>query len=576
MKFHPREGSFMKFLTLLVLSLLSTSLFAVYKNNYYVPNIDWSKSSTIPLGETREDIFSFGSELEKVRKRGLKHAHQYPIEITGLVIPYRPMKNIFNLKSSNPFKILFNQIALAFSPIKKEEDIYKFLGLNNFNSPSDTGIYQIPFFEEPGSKRPFGAGLVNHELADAMNFSCAACHSGNLFGKTVVGMPNKTPRPYQFFSLGKRLTSLANADMFAFNTNATKAEKELYKLAKYNLKAVGVTEPPVLGLDTSLPHTSNGLMRRNPDAWATRNKKFEKRPRKSGIEKYQASSKPMPWWNLKYKTKWLSDGSVVAGNPLYMVILINEIGRGTDLEVLQEWLENNQEKVTELTTMVFAAKAPRYTDFFDVKEIDIEKAKRGEQHFLSSCKKCHGTYIKAWSGDNAEYLDDVEKLATTKVLYHEQTPVKDVGTDRQRWEAGQYLFKDLNSLQITKNWGVEFAHQEGYVPPPLEGIWTRWPYFHNNSIPNLCALMTPPHKRPKVFYVGEAKFKKRHFDQRCNGYHVGSKTPPEWKREGYRKFDTRRPGLSNSGHYRMFQNKDGSEKFSAAQKLELLEFLKTL
>ncbi len=563
----------MKFLTLLV---LTTSLYAVTQNDYYVPNVDWSKNSKIPLGETRLDVFDFGSELEKVRRRGLKHAHQYPIDITGLVIPYRPMKNIFNLKSSNPFKILFNQVALAFSPIKSEQDIYDYLGLNAFNSPNEKGIYQIPLFEGPDSERPFGAGLVQHKLGDAMNFSCAACHSGSLFGKTVVGMPNKTPRPYQFFSLGKRLTGLANADMFAFNTNANAKEKELYRLAKKNLKAVGVTEPPVLGLDTSLPHTSHGLMRRNPDAWATKNSMYERRPRKSGIEKFQASSKPMPWWNLKYKTRWLSDGSVVAGNPLYMVILINEIGRGTDLEELQTWIEDNPEKVTELTTMVFAAKAPRYTDFFDVQQIDIAKAQEGEKYFQQSCKKCHGTYEKAWNLPNADELSDVELLETTKVLYHEQTPVKDVGTDPQRYQAGEYLFRNLNALQLTKNWGVEFEAQEGYVPPPLEGIWTRWPYMHNNSIPNLCALMTPPSKRPKLFYVGEATDPQRHFDQKCNGYFVGSKTPREWKRDKYRRYDTRKPGLSNSGHYRMFLNKDGSEKYTAEQKLALLEFLKTL
>lgn len=567
----------MRIITLCAIAL-SFSALAVsnYPNTYYVPNVDWSKGASVPLGENRRDIFELGSDLPLVYNRGLRHAHQYPIEVTGLVIPYQSMVNVFNLESNNPFKILFNQVALAFSPLKKETDIYDFLGLNPFNSPSSKGIYQIPLFEGLNSKRPFGAGLVQHELAEAISFSCAACHSGSLFGKTVVGMPNKAAKPYQFFQLGKRLTKLATPEIFAFNTNSTQKEKELYALAKSNLRSVGVKLPPTLGLDQALAHTSAGLMRRNPDAWATKSRKYERSPRKSGIERFEASSKPMPWWNLKYKNKWLSDGSVVAGNPILMNILINELGRGTDLHELQEWLENNQNKVQELTAMAFATKAPRYTDFFGVHEIKIEKAKEGEKYFNESCKKCHGQYVKAWSQANADSLTAIEKLETVRVYYHEDTPVKNVGTDSQRYEASRYLYDDLNRLQLSANWEIEFESQEGYVPPPMEGIWSRWPYLHNNSIPNLCALMTPPSKRPMVFWVGEADDKEKHFDKECNGYYVGSKTPREWKRDKYRKYDTRRKGMSNSGHYKGFLNDDGSEKYTWAQKMALLEFLKTL
>ena len=42
--------------------------------------------------------------------------------------------------------------------------------------------------------------------------------------------------------------------------------------------------------------------------------------------------------------------------------------------------------------------------------------------------------------------------------------------------------------------------QEGYVPPPLVGIWMRYPYFHNGSAPTLCDVVTRPSQREKVFY----------------------------------------------------------------------------
>ena len=41
--------------------------------------------------------------------------------------------------------------------------------------------------------------------------------------------------------------------------------------------------------------------------------------------------------------------------------------------------------------------------------------------------KCHGEYERAEPVE-LTILSDVEKLKTVKVYYHEQTPVKEVGT----------------------------------------------------------------------------------------------------------------------------------------------------
>ncbi|NDF16292.1 hypothetical protein EB061_13410, partial [bacterium] len=100
--------------------------------------------------------------------------------------------------------------------------------------------------------------------------------------------------------------------------------------------------------------------------------------------------------------------------------------------------------------------------------------------------------------------------------------------------------------------GIVIEANSGYVAPPLEGIWSRFPYFHNNSIPNLCALMTPPEERPVVYWSGEMIDRDRDFDQTCVGYPTGAKTPHAWtsaKDRADHLYDTRRPGMSNAGHY---------------------------
>src|SRR5262249_26093042 len=121
--------------------------------------------------------------------------------------------------------------------------------------------------------------------------------------------------------------------------------------------------------------------------------------------------------------------------------------------------------------------------------------------------------------------------------------------------------------------------QKGYIPPPLEGIWARYPYLHNGSIPNLCAFMTSPNARPKKYYGGRASDRTRDFSQDCVGYRIGDAasglTAKEWQEEQY-LFDTARLGLSNSGHWDGIFSDENGEFFTPDQKGDLIEFLKTL
>ena len=46
-----------------------------------------------------------------------------------------------------------------------------------------------------------------------------------------------------------------------------------------------------------------------------------------------------------------------------------------------------------------------------------------------------------------------------------------------------------NRLKIFKDNGISLEpHPGSYVPPPLVGIWARWPYMHNNSS---CSVLHP-------------------------------------------------------------------------------------
>lgn len=538
---------------------------------------DWSDQAVIAPGTNRANIYNLdAATLESMKTAGYKHAMNYPVSVTGLLIPYQPLLNFFNADSNNPLKKLILQMGKNYTGFKSETELYEWLGLNQFNAPTATGIYKMPY--PNGKKDQFyvGAGLVTTSHGMGLTFSCFACHSANLFGTTVMGLTNKRPHANKFFHMARGVVPYIPNSIFKIGTKANAGEVLMFERTKKNLVSIGATVPQVLGLDTSLPQIALSLARRNEDEYATKNKMYEKFPRHNELETFIADSKPLPWWNLKYKTHWLADGSITAGNPILTNILWNEIGRGADLKELEVWMQQNKKTIDELTVAAFATEAPRWTDFFPASSIHLERAKKGEQIFANRCQKCHGEYQKAWSAENASDLNAVEILYTTKVIYHEQTPVKNVGTDNQRAQGVKAYADSLNALAISKWMKTTVVPQDGYVPPPLVGIWARYPYLHNNSIPSLCALLTRPEKRPVTFVQGPAINPATDYDQECVGYPVGEKIPAAWRKDKEAVFVANQEGLSNLGHAKMFIGEKGEELLSADDKMNLINFLKTL
>src|SRR5258707_8304715 len=51
--------------------------------------------------------------------------------------------------------------------------------------------------------------------------------------------------------------------------------------------------------------------------------------------------------------------------------------------------------------------------------------------------------------------------------------------------------------------------RRGYFAPRLVGIWSRFPYLHNGSVPNLAALLESPELRPRAFSLSDAGDERR-------------------------------------------------------------------
>ena len=533
-----------------------------------IPEPDWSSNAQIdPSGRPNPYGWTDAVFEEKVRK-GKLHALQYPLEITGLLVPERQALRVLDSKPGDPLFGLMKSILSLGSEFKDFKGFWKWLGLHDY--PEVEG--EIPFPKGVRPEQPMGVSLIERNGVRGVTLSCAACHSASLFGRPVLGLTNRFPRANSFFIHGKQATRWISPELFRSMTGANRKEVRMYAETRERIDSVGLKMPETLGLDTSLAQVALSLARRAETPWAERDPVSAARPRPNPLETEVADSKPAPWWTVKYKTRWLSDGSVISGNPIFTNFLWNEIGRGADLPELVNWMEQNREIIEDLTTAVFATRSPKWEEFLAAYPIETERARRGERMYRESCAGCHGHYDKSWQGPNAG--------STVGIRYPTRTKVKDVGTDPGRRQGMRELARALNPLRFSQQYDIVIEEQAGYVPPPLDGIFARFPYFHNNSIPNLCALMTPPSSRPRTYYSGEVKDPSRDFDPECVGYPVGSKTPVAWRTARDSKehlFDTTRPGLSNEGHYRkIFTREDGSEKFTPSEKRDLIEFLKTL
>ncbi|MDR3607218.1 MAG: hypothetical protein P4M08_07555 [Oligoflexia bacterium] len=485
--------------------------------------------------------------------RGKIHAQVYPVSVTGALPPYRPLA----------------KVMAAISQIRSLDDLFGWIGMHPYPENDATGIYFAPRPDPAQAGPRMGVGLIETPDGTAFTLSCAECHSANLFGKTVLGMTNRFPRANETFVAAKIGSELITDSMLRNFGDATDGEIRMFHRLREHLKSVGAKIPATIGLDTSLAQVALSLARRNDDPYATPSADAAKNPRPEPLENQVADSKPAVWWNVKYKDRWLSDGSVVAGSPIFTNLLWNEIGRGGDLVQLENWFAENEGVIRELTSAVFSAEAPRFTDFFPPERLSLDRAKHGESIFNQHCAGCHGTYEKAWSRSDAASLSPTQLLETTLVNYLQKTFVVDVGTDPGRYLGMTSLERDLNPLEISQKNGIVIRAQKGYVPPPLVGIWARWPYFHNNSAPTLCAVLTRHEDRPSGYYAGEANDPGTDFDLPCNGY-------PENRFGWSAYYDTAREGMSNSGHDEGIFLKNGEELLTSDEKSDLIVFLQTL
>jgi hypothetical protein len=250
------------------------------------------------------------------------------------------------------------------------------------------------------------------------------------------------------------------------------------------------------------------------------------------------------WWNFHKRPRWYIDGFAQSGHRGLMQFALVEENDGAKF---REW----EPGLREIHAYLQSLRPPTYPD-----PIDRDLAAEGARVYAAHCSECHGVYRQQGGRIEHDYPS-------------RRVPLKVVGTDHVRLTALTPTAREL----YAESWFAEYGRQEtvtdpeGYVAPPLDGIWASAPYFHNGSVPTLWHVLNPA-ERPIVW---------KPLEEGYDGERVGlkfdavdripaSETDIAARR---RYFDTRRFGKSAAGH-------DFGAALDANEQRSVLEFLKTL
>jgi len=233
-------------------------------------------------------------------------------------------------------------------------------------------------------------------------------------------------------------------------------------------------------------------------------------------------------WNLQIRQGHLLNWS--GDTPAVRSVLIDS-ALGLGAPAGEPFLKRMGEMEAYLNTLSY----PKYPF-----PIDTALAEKGKAIYAAQCATCHDP--------------GSPKVGTV-------IPIAEIGTDRERLDTWSQQAAD-RANEAVKNLGItrpNMVKNNGYLSPPLDGLWLRAPYLHHGAVPNLRDLLEVPEKRTPVFY--------RAYDVYDPGA-VGFRSDGSEAAQAGTLFDTRQRGNGNGGHLY-------GTGLPAAEKQALIEYLKT-
>ncbi len=195
--------------------------------------------------------------------------------------------------------------------------------------------------------------------------------------------------------------------------------------------------------------------------------------------------------------------------------------------------------------------------------IDAELAAEGQALFGRSCARCHGHYDGAGPGYQSRRID--ADVIGTDALY----PTALDQRFRDRLVGFLTERPDGTQVEIVPD---DVADQ-GYIAPPLHGVWATAPYLHNGSVPTVEHLLNYDVRieledSGSHAWVVEDPNAYDHSRMGLQARFLGADERLA-RRGDHRIRDSRRRGMGAMGH-------DFGQGLSATERSAIIEYLKTL
>jgi mono/diheme cytochrome c family protein len=364
----------------------------------------------------------------------------------------------------------------------------------------------------------------NGELVVAPN--CLQCHSQVFEGQLFVGMGNTFMDFTENRSIQKTAGNLYNM-LSLFGGKKFEASKNFLQATKTIAPGL-FTE--VRGVNSAGKLAALLVAHRDPVTL-----KWSDKPLMN-IPKEVVPTDVPAWWILKKKNAMFYNG-FGRGDFSKFLMASNLLTVSDTAEATEVYSHFN-----DVLTYINSIEAPKYP-----KQINDELAAQGQKLFNDNCSNCHGTYGETETYPNL--LIPASIISTDSALY------------KSNYSNPQFV------EWFNKSWFTSGANPaklvpyNGYIAPPLDGIWVTAPYLHNGSVPTLEGVLNSK-LRPTYW--------SRNFDNPEYDY-----ASPGWKYETHKDanrknvYNTTLAGYGNYGHY-------FGDKLSAAERTAVIEYLKTL
>jgi mono/diheme cytochrome c family protein len=378
---------------------------------------------------------------------------------------------------------------------------------------------------------PFNQTRFERDGIDLVSTNCLACHANYLpNGELVVGLGYEgdfTTNLGRLAELGRGLVDEEN-------------EREVEEYERWMQRVVATqsfVQTDTIGVNPADNLAGVLTAHRNPDTWEWLDDPWFELPDDEPIP----LSVP-PWWNVSKKNA-LYYTSIGRGDHARFMMAAALLCTDSEKEArkIDEWFVHVQ-------AYIESTEPPPYPY-----AIDRDLADSGKPIFEQTCSRCHGTYGADESYPNLVVgLDEVQ---TDPVLAREGLLS---ARNAVAW-LNRSFFGELSTA----------APAQGYVAPPLDGIWATAPYLHNASVPTVEAVLDSS-KRPTYW---TRDFQTRAYDRNALGYVYETldhgKEGAEDADQRKAIYDTTRAGYSNQGH-------TFGDALTAEQRTAVIEYLKTL